>query len=159
MTNAETGWEASVLCRLERVFIRPAHRRRPLITLITRRDGWFSRAVMREVFGVPLPIAALEGLVPDKAKAREECGIRLGSPLKTLKTLKRFPVRLVRVFSGSGGNGPLFRDVQDRIDELADVLKAGNGVEASAGRVADEELGHPRRRLPYGCRAPRPPQC
>jgi pilus assembly protein TadC len=31
--------------------------------------------------------------------------------------------------------------VQDRIDELADVLKAGNGVEASAARVADEELG------------------
>jgi len=48
---------------------------------------------------------------------------------------------VVRVFSGSGRNGPLFRDVQDRIDELADVLKAGNGVEASAGRVADEELG------------------
>ena len=42
---------------------------------------------------------------------------------------------------GSGRNGPLFRDVQDRIDELADVLKAGNGVEASAARVADEELG------------------
>ena len=48
---------------------------------------------------------------------------------------------MVRVVSGSGRNGPLFRDVQDRIDELADVLKAGNGVEASAGRVADEELG------------------
>ena len=42
---------------------------------------------------------------------------------------------------GSGRNGPLFRDVQDRIDELADVLQAGNGVEASAARVADEELG------------------
>ena len=58
-----------------------------------------------------------------------------------LGTLKRFPFRVVRVFSGSGRNGPLFRDVQDRIDELADVLKAGNGVEASAARVADEELG------------------
>jgi hypothetical protein len=45
------------------------------------------------------------------------------------------------VFSGSGISGPVFRDVQDRIDELADVLKAGIGVEASAGRVADEELG------------------
>ena len=44
-------------------------------------------------------------------------------------------------FSGSGRNGPLFRDVQDRIDELADVLQAGDGLEASAGRVADEELG------------------
>ena len=42
---------------------------------------------------------------------------------------------------GSGRDGPLFRDVQDRINELADVLKAGNGVEASAARVADEELG------------------
>jgi hypothetical protein len=31
--------------------------------------------------------------------------------------------------------------VQDRINELAHLLKAGNGVEASAGRVADEELG------------------
>ena len=48
---------------------------------------------------------------------------------------------MVRVFSGSGCNGPLFRDVQDRIDELADVLQAGNGVEASAARIADEELG------------------
>ena len=37
---------------------------------------------------------------------------------------KRFPIRVVRVMSGSGRNGPLFRDVQDRIDELADVLKA-----------------------------------
>ena len=42
---------------------------------------------------------------------------------------------------GSGRDGPLFRDVQDRIDELADVLQAGNGVEASAARVAYEELG------------------
>jgi hypothetical protein len=48
---------------------------------------------------------------------------------------------VVRVLSGSGRKGPLFRDVQDRIDKLADVLKAGNGVEASAVRVADEELG------------------
>ena len=48
---------------------------------------------------------------------------------------------MVGVVSGSGRNGPLFRDVQGRIDELADVLKAGNGVEASAARVADEELG------------------
>jgi hypothetical protein len=55
--------------------------------------------------------------------------------------LKRFPVRVVRVFSGSGRNAPLFRDVQDQIAELADVLKAGNGVEASAVRVADEKLG------------------
>jgi hypothetical protein len=31
--------------------------------------------------------------------------------------------------------------VQDRIEELADVLRVGNGMEASAGRVADEELG------------------
>jgi hypothetical protein len=45
------------------------------------------------------------------------------------------------VVGGSGRNGPLIRDVQDRIHELADVLKAGNGVEASAGRVADEDLG------------------
>jgi hypothetical protein len=45
------------------------------------------------------------------------------------------------VFSGSRRNGPVFRDVQDRIHELADVLKAGNGVEASAARVANEELG------------------
>jgi hypothetical protein len=30
---------------------------------------------------------------------------------------------------------------QDQIDELADVLQAGNGVEASAARVAGEELG------------------
>ena len=43
--------------------------------------------------------------------------------------------------SRSGRNGPLFRDVQDRIEELADVLRVGNGMEASAGRVADEELG------------------
>ena len=43
--------------------------------------------------------------------------------------------------SGSGRKGPLFRDAEDRIDEFADVLKAGNGVEASAARVADEELG------------------
>ena len=65
----------------------------------------------------------------------------MGSLLKTLKTLKRFPVRVVRVVSGFGRKGQLFRDVQDRIDELADVLQAGNGVEASAARVADEELG------------------
>jgi hypothetical protein len=44
------------------------------------------------------------------------------------------------VFSGVGRNAPLFRDVKDRIDELADVLKVGNGMEASAARVADEEL-------------------
>ena len=49
------------------------------------------------------------------------------------------PFRAVGVVSGSGRNGALFRDVQDRIDELADVLKAGNGVEASAARVADEK--------------------
>ena len=36
---------------------------------------------------------------------------------------------------------PLFRDLQDRIHELADVLKPGNGVESSAGRIADEEMG------------------
>src|ERR1035438_570737 len=65
----------------------------------------------------------------------------MGSPPKTLKTLPRFPFRVVGVVSGSGRNGPLFRDVQDRIHELADVLKARNGVEASAARVADEELG------------------
>jgi hypothetical protein len=47
---------------------------------------------------------------------------------------------VVRVFSGSGRNGTLFHDVQDRIDKLADVLQAGNGVEASAAKVADEEL-------------------
>jgi hypothetical protein len=41
----------------------------------------------------------------------------------------------------AGLDRPLFRDVQDRIDELADVLQAGNGVEASAAGVADEELG------------------
>ena len=64
-----------------------------------------------------------------------------GGGREPLKTLKRFPFRVVRVFSGSGCNGPLFRDVQDRIGELADVLPAGNGVEASAARVADEELG------------------
>ena len=53
----------------------------------------------------------------------------------------RSPVRVVRVFSGSGRNGPLFRDIQDRTDELAGVVQAGNGVEASACRVADKELG------------------
>jgi hypothetical protein len=52
-----------------------------------------------------------------------------------------FLFRVVRVVSGSGRNGPLFSDVPDRIDKLADVLKAGNGVEASAARVADEDLG------------------
>ena len=31
-------------------------------------DGFFYRAVMGEVFGVRLPVAELEGLVPDKAK-------------------------------------------------------------------------------------------
>ena len=52
-----------------------------------------------------------------------------------------FRFRAVGVVGGSGRNRPLFRDIQDRIHELADVLKAGNGVEASAASVADEELG------------------
>jgi hypothetical protein len=30
-------------------------------------DGFLYRAVTGEVFGVPLPVAELEGLVPDKA--------------------------------------------------------------------------------------------
>jgi hypothetical protein len=50
------------------------------------------------------------------------------------------PFRAVGVFSGSGRNGPLFRDLQDRVDELADILQARTGVEASAARVAHEEL-------------------
>lgn len=31
-------------------------------------DGFSYRALMGEVFGVPLPFTALEGLVPDKVK-------------------------------------------------------------------------------------------
>ena len=63
-----------------------------------------------------------------------EFGVRSGKCGEggPLKMLRRFPDRAVGVVSGSGSNGPLFRDVQDRIDELADVLKAGNAVEASA---------------------------
>ena len=70
-----------------------------MITPLTRMDGFFYRAVMGEVFGVRLPVAELEGLVPDKAKGgtteklklgklKAEIGRGGGSRPKTLKTPK-----------------------------------------------------------------------
>ena len=57
-----------------------------MITPLTRMDGFFYRAVMGEVFGVRLPVAELEGLVPDKAKGGTTEKLKLGAGRREVKS-------------------------------------------------------------------------